>query len=117
MVGIVPNELASSLSHSLFFFFFFFFAASLHERSWRNQHGIHGSYGHYGTPGSYCQSGSCNYLSCYGGGPGVSVSPTSLVAVAEDHLSGIWFQGQKEKQPVAVSNLWGWSYGEVVKLS
>ena len=84
---------------------------------WNSWEAYYSNYGHYGTPGSCCQSGSCNYLSCYGGGPGVSLSPTSLVAVAEDHLSGIWFQGQKEKQPVAVSNLWGWSYGEVVKLS
>ena len=61
-------------------------------------------YSSYGQPGigleSYCQSGS--HYKSYGGEPSNTWSPASLVAVADGHSCGVWFEGQSKQQPTTV---------------
>ena len=70
--------------------------------AWNSWEAYYSNSGQHGIPGSYCDSGS-HYRSSYPGGePGSSSSPATLMAVADEHSCGIWYEGQKEKQEVAV---------------
>ena len=71
------------------------------EPAWNSWEAYYSNYGQSGIgPASYYQSGS--HYQSYGGESGSTSSPASLVAVADDHSCGIWFEGQRKQQPTTV---------------